>query len=440
MIRQYFSYSLFFILSLYLLLCPAIGQAESLIEQSYPLPEKITDFKTCALTSLQRAPQLQRSKMEIEIRHLDEDDSRWSYAPDLTFSSYYYFSENEATLSFQAANYRPWEPYYTLQARKLITRIVMLKHLQATAQSLYKLADTFLQLLVTIQNEEHYKRITDLAKKQLQYARQQQQRGTKTALELEYEEQKLALLTAEYEGNSIKQQSLLNALYITMDLPDSLIFSLDNEETLKQILGPSTSTPQTLSKAEDSINLQIIRIKENLQKKKITLAYSKFLPDFSLGFRSPDVLNVSVDSDKEYFFYTGMSLTLWDGKKRSRDITRQKMLLRQMHFENREIENNDSLEWLQATQQYAFAKSDYKMAQSVDKLNRIRMKKWELDYTNGTTNLPAFLNYQIGLHRDELKTIRKKFTFNKAKLQLRHLSGQLLRDTFNISLAEIPYE
>lgn len=111
-----------------------------------------------------------------------------------------------------------------------------------------------------------------------------------------------------------------------------------------------------------------------------------------------------------------------------------------MHFENREIENNDSLEWLQATQQYAFAKSEYKMAQSVDKLNRIRMKKWKLDYTNGTTNLPAFLNYQIGLHRDELKTIRKKFTFNKAKLQLRHLSGQLLRDTFNISLAEIPYE
>ena len=33
---------------------------------------KIADFKTCALTSLKRIPQLQQSKMEIEIRQLDE--------------------------------------------------------------------------------------------------------------------------------------------------------------------------------------------------------------------------------------------------------------------------------------------------------------------------------------------------------------------------------
>lgn len=111
-----------------------------------------------------------------------------------------------------------------------------------------------------------------------------------------------------------------------------------------------------------------------------------------------------------------------------------------MHFENREIENNNSLEWLQATQQYAFAKSDYTVAQSTEKLNRIRMKKLKFDYANGTIKLPALLNYQIALHRDELHTIQKDFAFNTAKLKLRHLSGQLLKDTFNISLAETPYE
>ena len=222
------------------------------LEHDNSIPERITDFKTCALTSLQRTPQLQRSKMEIEIRHLDEDDSRWSFAPDLTFSSYYYFSENETTLSFQAANYRPWEPYYTLQARRLITRIVMLKHLQATAQSLHKLADIFLQLLVTVQNEEHYKQIVDLAKKQTRYASQLKERGTTTALKLEFEEQKLALHTAEYEGNNIKQEALLNTLCITMDLPDPKIFSLNNSQTLKQIIGSSDiSKLQKLFKTED---------------------------------------------------------------------------------------------------------------------------------------------------------------------------------------------
>lgn len=441
MARQYFIHTLLLLFSSQLLLFTSISQAEDVYDVDQNIPKKITDFKSCAAVNLQRTPQLQRSKMEIEIRHLDEDDSRWSYVPDLTLSSYYYFSEDEASISFQAANYRPWEPYYTLQARKLITRIVMLNHLQATARSLYELANIFLQLLELDKIESHYQQMLALSKKRLNYVQQQHRNGTTIPLELELEEQKLAFATAEYESNTIKRHALLNGLCITMNLPNPEIFDLHNSQTLKQILGVSDiSALQGLSKLENSINLQIIKIKENLQKKKITLAYSKFLPDFSLGLRSPDVLNVSVDSDQSYFFYTGMSLTLWDGKKRSRDITRQKMLLRQMHFENREIENNDSIEWLQATQQYAFANSEYKVAQSIEKLNRIRMKKWEFDYNNGAIELPAFINHQIALHRDELKTIKKEFSFNSAGLKLRHLSGQLLKDTFNISLAESSYE
>ncbi|AGF78536.1 outer membrane protein [Desulfocapsa sulfexigens DSM 10523] len=441
MTRQHLSYILLLIIYPYLLLHTPTVQAAETDGPDTTIPEKITDFQTCAVTGVKRIPQLQRSKIEIDIRHLDEDDSRWSYVPTLSLSSYYYFSEDEATISFNAANYRPWEPYYTLQARKLITHIVMLKHVQATAQALYKLADTFLQLFVTDQNESHYKQIVDLSQKRLHYAKQRYESGLTTDLEIEFEEQRNAFIAAEYEGNAIKRDALLNGLCISMNLPDPTVFDLDAPQVLKQILGNSPlSTPQSSPQPKDSIEQQIMQIKGILQQKNITLAYSKFLPDFSIGFRSPDVLNVSVNDDQEYFLYAGMSLTLWDGNKRSRDITRQKMVLRQMDFEKKEIENNDSLEWLKATQQYSSAKSAYALSQSIEKLNNIQMKKREIDYARGTIELPELIDHQIALHRKSLDTIQKQFSLNKATLKLRHLSGQLLKDTFNISLADIPYE
>ncbi|MFH0782113.1 MAG: TolC family protein [Pseudomonadota bacterium] len=405
------------------------------------IPEQIKDFKTCALVSLKNIPEFQRSKMEIDIRRLDEEDSRWSYLPTLQLSSRYYVSQDEATISFQVANFRPWEPYFTLEARILITQIVMLKHVQATAQSLKKLADSFLQLIALSQIDTHYKQIAELYQQQLRYVENRQESGMVTPLEVEVAKRTIALVTAERQGNSQKRQALLNGLCIAMNLPDPKIFELDDSLVLKQIIGSEgLMALQDLSPPENPINRQIMIKKQILQGKQILLAYSKFMPDFSFGVRSPDVLNVSVDADKDYFFYIGMDLTLWDGNKRSRDITRQEMLLRQMQYEKKELENNDSVEWLQATQQYSYAKSEYALSQSVENLNRSQLEKKQFDYDSGRIQLPDLLNHQISMHRDKINFVQKELAFNRAGLQLRYLSGQLLKDTINISLIDIPYE
>jgi len=439
--RQHIIQLLVLTLCLYLFFFPTTILAEGIDEQDDTIPEIINNYKTCAVTALKRTPQLQRSKMEIEIRHLDEDDSRWSYAPDLILSSYYYFAEDKANISLRTSNYRPWEPYYSLQVRKLISRMVKLKHLQATAQALYKLADTFLQLLVTDKNEVLYKQIVALSQKKLHFAHQQFKSGTATPLALEFEKQRHAFVLTEYEGNIIKHDTLLNGLCIMINLPDSSIFNLNNKEVLEQILGPfRLPGPQNMPQPDNSINLQLANIKDQLQKKRITLAYSKYVPDITFGVRSPDLLNVSVDADKSYYFYTGINLTLWDGKKRSRDITRQKLILRQMRFKNKEIKNGDAIEWLQAMRKYSSAKSQYALAQSFEKLKKLQLKKKKFEYANGIIKLSELLNHQIAQNREKLNTVQKEFFLNQAGLRLRHLSGQLLKDTLNISLTDISYE
>ena len=409
------------------------------IEQE--LPDEISDFKTCAIVGLQRTPELQRGRMEIDIRRLDEDDSRWSYVPSLRLSSHYYFAENEVDISFNAANYRPWESYYSLQARQLITQIVILNHVKATSKALLKLAGTLLEFVTLSDIDEQYQEIVGLYEKKLKYVEKRRQIESVASVELEIEKQTLDYVLAEKEGNSVQCEALINGLCIAMNLPEPGIFSLERGAVLSQVLG-SEEIPERLDipPPDQSLDQQIMARKLLLQEKNILLAYSKYMPDLSLGVRSPDVLNVSIDENNDYFFYVGMDLTLWDGKKRSRDITRQELLLRQLRLETHEIENNDSIKWLQASQQFSIARTEYNVAQSVVKLRILELKKKEFDYNKGAIRLPQLLDHQVEIHREKINATRKKLELQKALLQIRSLSGQLLRDTVHVSIPEIPHD
>ncbi len=442
-IRQYLHFFLYLLIPALTVLSvfPGTVRATEELESNTDIPELINDFKSCAVTGLKRIPQLQRSKMEVEIRRLDEDDSRWSYVPRISLSTNYYFTENDTTISLNAANYRPWEPYFTLAAREIITRIAMLEHLKATAQSLFSLADTLLQIVALDQKNTVYEKMRELSEKKLNYIRQRSQNGTAPPIELEIAAQEHTVVISEQQANTIQRDALLNGLCISLDIPDSGIFKFDSSLVLKQILGSSIpSASQKIPQPEDSIARQIAILKERLQEKRILLAYSKYMPDVTLGVRSPDVLNVSVNNEQNLFLYTGITLTLWDGKKRSRDITRQKMVLRQMKFKNRAIKNSASLEWFRATKEFSLAKSRNTLFLSSLKLKEIQIKKSESDYSSGSISLPELLSLQIDLLRNRIKAIEKNHSTNQAWLKLRHLSGQLLKDTLNISFMDSSHE
>lgn len=402
---------------------------------------KITDFKSCALTSLKRTPQLQRSRMEIDLQQLNEDDSRWSFSPTLSLSGSYYFSEDDGSITFKVSSYKPWESYFSLKAEKLITQVVILNHIQATSQALQKIAESLLQILAFDQIDHQYKQILDLHKKRLNYSKQRLKNAVTTPFELEVEQKTRNLIIAERKTSSVKRNTLLQSLRLSMNLPKSYVIELDPEQTLEQILGSLEPKNDANSpRPEPSFNQKIFAIKLKLQEQKIVLAYSKYLPSISMGIRSPDIINVSANDEEDYFFYTGFDLTLWDGNKRGRDITRQKMTLRQMGFEKLEIETNDSLEWLQATQEFLLAKTEYTLSLAAEKIELQQIRKKEFEYDRGDIKLPDLLDAKASFHRDRIRTIGKLLALNKTRLRLRYLSGQLLKENINISITDNAYD
>src|SRR5208337_4898878 len=54
------------------------------------VPQVPLDFEACVRLALRQSPSLLKSSMNIDLRRLDESDSRWSMVPPVTLQTYYY--------------------------------------------------------------------------------------------------------------------------------------------------------------------------------------------------------------------------------------------------------------------------------------------------------------------------------------------------------------
>ncbi len=400
-------------------------------------PSVIRDYRTGVIAGLKTIPQLQRSKIEIELKHLDEDDSRWSYVPTIELAGYYYFSADEATISFHAANYRPWEPYYSLQAREMITDIAMLKHAEAISLAAKKIAESYLKLLVQQRLADQYLQMEQLAEKKKRFVEIKSEISASSPLDMAIAQRTRQQLKARTEAALLRAQAIEDGLVIGLNLPENSTFDLERIVVLEQILGQDwVKGLARLTQPENSFQYQIHQKMELLQEKKILLAYSKYMPDLLLGVRTPDALSLSSQEDIDYFFYIGVGVTLWDGQKRSRDITRQELLLRQLKYDTRAFENDESLKWLEAVQNYTVAVLEVQTSADLLELNKARLKKLGYDLETGNVSPQDYFDSQMRGHQKSIEHILKEHKMFKAGLELRHLSGQLLTDTVNISFSD----
>ena len=108
------------------------------------LPSGSIDFDTAARIAIRQSPLLTKSDLEIQIRRLDEKDSKSDFFPSFNFRTQYFVNDvtvngqslySKYSLNFTSAPYSPWEAYFSLQGRKLITKIAILTHLKIISRA-----------------------------------------------------------------------------------------------------------------------------------------------------------------------------------------------------------------------------------------------------------------------------------------------------------------
>jgi outer membrane protein TolC len=200
--------------------------------------------------------------------------------------------------------------------------------------------------------------------------------------------------------------------------------SPDLRDVRRQVLGNFDANAATLEQARTrSWELKINDIKKKLQEYHITVAKTRLLPVFFGGVQSPDPL--SLTSSRDMFFYLGVQVPVWDGLKRYRDISRQKVLLKEIgsETESKELDLRDK--WMSALEDIRSAAAAQQLAQSQEDLARLKERQAEIRYTSGTEPLPVLIDGRKGVLDAKKNVALKSLDYYGAILALRQLSGDL---------------
>lgn len=413
---------------------PPVGFNADLPPERGAIPGETTvDFDQGVRLALKQSPFLVKSGLEIQIRRLNETDALSDFTPSVTLRTRFFVNEptqagrsyRAYALDFISENYNPVAAYFSLQAQKLFTRVAVLSHMKVIAEGLHRLGRSFLELDTLKKMAEYQEEILELGRKNFLYAEQRQGLGEATTLEVNLSRQELEVAKAEKGRLASAQNRTQEAVKSWLGLPPAHKLHFSLKPTRQQVLGPGAASPGHLEEAQGrSLDLKLQALKKELQEYNIMLAKAQLLPTLYMGVQNPDPLS-NLDSSG-YFFSLGFTFPVWDGFKRVRNVSRQKIVLRQYEAEHQEKEMEFGLKWREILEQLQAAAVAHKAALAQVELARLKDRQSEIRYYQGGEPFSVFLEGKRGLWEAKKNAALKSLEYDLAQLAVRHLSGELV--------------
>lgn len=389
-------------------------------------------FEESVKIAIHRSPYFTKSSLQIDIRRMDETDSRYGMIPPLTFRTVYYanrpdnpgMSPKPYSLSFSTDPYNPFGAYFTLQAQKVATQIAILTHLKSISKGLERMGQYYLELDFFKKNAAFQRELVKLDREHLTYAENRVSIGTGTSLEAKVANQELHLSQGELDQIAMIEKRQVGALKNMMGLSSTAEFKPELRDSRRQVLGnfdPATTTVEQIKARSHEI--KVVELHKKLQDFKVFIAKAKILPNILFNTQTPDPL--SATSNYGLYVGFGLEIPVWDGFKRFRDISRQKALSKQVDAEKAEKESYLEDTWHVGLDDLHQRTVALKIAQSKEELARLKAQQIEVRYQSGEVNLPAALDSRKQVIVAQKDTLKKILDCDEAVLKLREISGDL---------------
>ncbi len=392
------------------------------------VPQVPLDFDACARLALRQSPYLLKSAMDIDIRRLDESDSRWSMVPPMSLQTYYFLDRplsgsKPYSLNFSWEPYNPLGSYFLLQAQKIITQMAVYGHMVSILQGLQKVGNQFLELatmkrLAAVQDD-----LVKVSRDNLAYAANRVEIGTGTSLEVRLANQELEAAKDEKERLEISQRRTLGSLKTFLGLKPEDPVTLDLHDARHQVLGNFDPAAATLEQAKArSFDLKIEKLKTQIQEYNVSVAKTKVYPSILINAQTPNPLYTTSSG---LYVGLGLDIPVWDGFKRIRNVSRQKTILRQIALEKDMKESDLADQWNELQEDLKGAAADMKLAQSKEEVARLKERQAEIRYQSGGKTLDTWLDARSDAIDAQKIAANKALQYDEYVLNLRKISGDL---------------
>ncbi|MGA9753793.1 MAG: TolC family protein [Desulfobaccales bacterium] len=412
--------------------CRQAQGAESNPTAQTVVPGSPLSFEDSVRIAINRSPRLMQSSLDIDIRRMDETDSRYGMVPPLTFRTYYYVNRPSGaglsgapySLSFSTDPYNPMGAYFSLQAQKLATQVAVLTHLKVISQGLYALGNYYLQLDALNKLAGYQKDLIKVARENLTYGENRMNIGTGTSLEVKVAQQELQLAQGEEEGIALSIKRISVLLRNFLGLPANQDITVNFRDSQRQVLGNFAPATASLEQAKSrSYELKALEIHKKLQGYNVSLAIAKVFPTILFNTQTPDPL--SVTTAHGLYVGVGLEIPVWDGLKRVRNVSRQKAVLKQIGAQKDVKANFLEEKWYEYLVDIQEKQVALKNSQAREELARLKTHQKEVRYHSGEVTLPVFLESRKEVLEAQKEAVRNGLQYDMAVLKLRELSGDL---------------
>jgi len=403
-------------------------------------------FSEAARRLILDSPYLRNSAIEIDLRRMDERDSRYGVLPSVSFRTRYFVDppddlqgKEPYAIDFVIDAYNPIERFYTIEVRKIITAMAVLRHLQAISESLERLGTAYLELDGLDELAQFNRQWIALAEQYAAYQRTRLDAGSATPLERSAADLEVAIGQAEQEKIAAARKSILHGLRGLLGLPEDQALAVACGDLSRELYGEVDLAAVSFSAVkENALDMQIHNLKLALQKRHITLARTRYLPNLLLGLQTTDPLGSRTDNG--LFFSIGFELPLWDGLKRFNDIERQQVVLRQYQAEE-EVKSIDlTNKWENARNRLAETATQLRLAHVQRDLSGLREMQVETGYQAGRDSFANLLAERRRVLEMRKNLATRSLEHRKTLLTLHKLSGDLLRRFVNPGAWQEPLE
>lgn len=387
------------------------------------------DFPALVALGLRQSPALRHGLIELDVRRLDEEDGRAGYWPAVYLQAGYLInapssSERPYALHLTTGEYNPVGAYFTARARREISRLARIAHLQGMAEGLRQAGELFLSLAAleragTIQRE----RIAG-ARRSVAWCTRRLGGGG-TTLELRAAEQELAARRLEAEQLAVRQRQARRRLGALLGLPaDAPLPPLRTAGARAQVLGDLALPPDRDRAERLALDLLALEIQIRLQELGVRGAYAEYLPRPSFNLRTTDPL----DETQEHglFFSVSLSMPLWDAGRRRRNVERQKALLAQRGLDRAEGRAAWRRAWEEARDQAVLAAADAALAAGRVRLAELTVERATAAVSAGQETWPALHAARQAAAVARLQALELQLAADRDQLALRHLGRELL--------------
>ena len=401
-------------------------------QTSAPTPGSPLTFEEAVKIALTQSPVFTKSSTEIDIGRLDETDSRYAMFPSVTLRSYYYVNRPSGpgygkpySLNFSTdANYNPVASYFILQAAKMATKVAILGHMGAISKGLLRIGSCYLELDALHKQAGIQKDLIKVAQENLTYAENRVAIGTGTSLEVKIAQQQLQLFRGEQEGIALGEKRSLTNLKTLLGWPVNQDITPAFYDSRRQVLGSFNPATVTLEQAKtNSYELKGFEIFKQLQQYNISLATAKALPTIIFTTQTPDPLSVNTSNGLYVGF--GLEVPVWDGFTKIRNISRQKVILKQIGAKKGEKEILLEDKWFEQLGKHQEFNVLLKTAQSLEELARLKSHQQEVRYHSGEAPLSVFLESRIEVLKAQKDTLSHGLKCDLEGLKLREITGDL---------------